>query len=37
MVKVGEIHFQVGKGAEQGNALPEGYQDQLAQWVNTFG
>lgn len=37
MVKVSEIHFQVGKGAEQGNALPEGYQAQLAQWVNGFG
>ena len=37
MVKVGEIHFQVGEGAQQGNGLPEGYQARLVHWVDGFG
>lgn len=36
MVKVGEIHFQVGEGSQQGNGLPAGYEAQLAGWVNGF-
>jgi flavodoxin len=37
MVRVGEIHFQVGEGTQQGNGLPEGYQAQLAGWVKGLG
>jgi flavorubredoxin len=37
MIKVGEIDFRVGDGAQQGNGLPEGYQAQLASLVDRFG
>ena len=37
MVKVSEIHFQVGKDANTGNGLPAGYDAQLVQWVTGFG
>jgi flavodoxin len=37
MVKVSEIHFQVGEDANLGNALPAGYEAQLVQWVAGFG
>jgi len=36
MVKVSEIHFQVGKEANTGNGLPAGYEAQLVQWVAGF-
>ena len=37
MVKVGEIHFQVGEGSQQGNGLPQDYKVQLTSWVDKLG
>ena len=37
MVKVSEIHFQVGEGSQQGNGLPQDYQVQLTGWVDKLG
>jgi flavodoxin len=34
MVKIGQTDFLVGKDANTGNGLPQGYQTQLAQWVD---
>ena len=33
MMKVGAIDFKVQDGTEQGNGLPEGYEDRLREWV----
>jgi flavodoxin len=37
MVKVGVIDFQVGKGSDQGNGLPAGYEARLSEWADRFG
>ncbi|UCE38734.1 MAG: flavodoxin family protein [Thermoplasmata archaeon] len=33
MVKVAAIDFKVNNKAQQGNGLPEGYEDSLREWV----
>lgn len=33
MVKVSTIDFKVNNRAQQGNGLPEGYEDSLREWV----
>jgi flavodoxin len=33
MTKVSSIDFQVNKQAQEGNGLPEGYEDSLQKWV----